>query len=128
MPPRLPVADAGPNLSAAVVVPISIDGSNSRAKSGVDQRPARPRGDDLITFHWTILQAPAGSAAAIDASSPAPLFAPDVPGPYTLQLVVTDSNGLKSVPDQVTVIAYDEGAPPNPKVARERSVRAGTPI
>src|SRR5262249_24231613 len=102
-PPRLPVADAGPDLSAAVGVPISIDGANSQGKSGV--RPVRPRGDDLITFHWTILHAPPGSAALIDASSPAPVFTADVAGAYVLQLVMTNSNGLRSAPDEVTVTA-----------------------
>jgi hypothetical protein len=128
LPPRLPVADAGPDLAARVGVPIAIDGSNSRGRSGVDRRPVRSRADDFITFQWTIVQAPAGSAAAIDASSAAPLFVAEVPGPYILQLVVTDSNGVRSAPDRVTVMAYADGAPPNPKVGRDRSVRTGTPI
>jgi hypothetical protein len=81
MPLRLPVADAGADLSARVGVAIAVDGSNSHGKTGVDRRPVRSRADDFITFQWTILQAPAGSAAAIDTPSPEPLFVADIPVP-----------------------------------------------
>ena len=84
--------------------------------------------DDLITFDWTIAQAPPGSAAGIEASSPAPVFIPDLPGVYVLRLVVTDSSGLQSLPDEMTLTAFEGDAPPNARAGRERTVRVGAPI
>jgi hypothetical protein len=140
---RLPIADAGPDLSARISVPVWIDGSNSRGRRGFpDRRPIRVRvagagdslgpeasgSDDLITFGWTIVQAPPGSAAVIEAASPALFFVPDLAGEYVLQLVVTDSSGLQSLPDQTTLTAFEADAPPNALAGKERTVRVGSPV
>jgi hypothetical protein len=138
---RLPFADAGPDLFARILVPISIDGSDSHGKGGFPRRrPIRvggaggtvgageSGGGDLITFDWTIAQAPAGSVAGIEAFSPAPVFVPDLPGVYVLRLVVTDSSGLHSLPDEMSLTAFEGDAPPNARAGRERTVRVGAPI
>jgi hypothetical protein len=46
------------------------------------------------TFAWSLIAAPAGSAARLTASDgPRPFFVPDLPGAYRVRLVVTDSTG-----------------------------------
>jgi hypothetical protein len=138
---RLPIADAGTDLSARVSVPVSIDGSNSHGSRFPNRRPIVVRrdsdealepgeadGGDLITFGWTIVQAPPGSAAVIEASSPAPVFIPDLPGAYGLQLVVTDSKGFHSLPDRMTLTAFEDDAPPNALAGKDRTVRVGAPV
>src|SRR6476620_4891239 len=67
----LPVADAGPDIAARIFDAITIDGSASH-----DTVPPTAEGAGLITFHWRIAAAPAGSRAVIDPASPAPSFTP----------------------------------------------------
>src|SRR4051812_7229619 len=58
-----PVADAGTDISAMVAVAAVVDGSSSHD----------PRGQ-LLTYHWTIVEAPVGSTATLDGFDPAPTF------------------------------------------------------
>ncbi len=89
-----------------------------------------PDGDPL-TYGWTLLTAPAGSAAALSSTTAAtPSFTPDKIGPYVFRLVVTD--GPAGVPyrltaeAQVTIVAVNRApvvtatapaAPPSRNVA-----------
>lgn len=58
------------------------------------------------TFLWTVASAPAASTAVVaDPASPATTFTPDVPGTYQLEVVATDSTGLRSAPAFVDVTA-----------------------
>jgi large repetitive protein len=79
-----------------------LDGTNSYDPDG-----------QPITFAWTLVSAPNGSAvtsANIDnAQTPKPFFTPDVAGPYKLQLIVADPS-LSSMPVQVTVNAGANGS------------------
>ena len=96
-----PVAHAGHDLSAHVGDAVTLDGSNSHdpaADAGVLERA-------LITYRWSIANAPPGSTASIDTTSPAPVLVPDVPGAYVLQLAVVASDGSVSAPAEVTVNA-----------------------
>src|SRR5207253_1882679 len=64
-----------------------------------------------ISFTWGVVSRPPGSAAII--SNPAlanPTFTPDLGGNYQLQVVATDSTGLKSVPAFVNVTARPCGS------------------
>ena len=87
-----PVADAGPDQSGFVGDTITLDGS---ASSDVNGNP--------LTYHWSLLTVPPGSAAALaNATSPTPSFLLDVSGDYTAQLIVNDGT-VDSAPDTVTV-------------------------
>jgi len=57
--------------------------------------------NDPLTFAWQIVSAPAGSTAGFaDATARSPGFSPDLPGSYTVSLVVND--GLASSPPATT--------------------------
>jgi len=113
----LPVADAGPDIAARIFDAITIDGSASH-----DTVPPTAAGAGLITFHWRIAAAPAGSRAAIDPASPAPSFTPDVPGRYVAELVVSGTDGVSSAPARVSVVAYAQDAAPVADAGRDRIV------
>jgi hypothetical protein len=120
-----PVADAGgTTLSTHVHQPVTIDGSNSfdgAADAGDPQR-------GLINFRWSIVRAPAGSSAWIDATSPAPVLVPDVAGNYVLQLRVIAADGRISAPAQATVTAYDGNAAPVALADAVRTVAVHAPV
>ena len=123
-----PVADAGPNLSVHVFEAVTIDGSKSYALAPPDARAVGASDESLITFRWSILQAPIGSGAQIDETSPAPVFVPDVPGSYILLLVVMDEDGSASLPARVTLTAHAGNAAPVALIDGRRSVAPGTPV
>src|SRR5207244_4433283 len=51
-----------------------------------------------LSYHWAVSVRPAGSAALItNPSAPPNTFKPDLPGDYTLQLVVSDGGGFSGV-------------------------------
>ena len=57
-----------------------------------------------LTFAWTLVGQPGGSAATLaGADTESPSFTADRAGTYTAELVVTDSGGDSSAPDQVMV-------------------------
>lgn len=93
------------------------------AYAGMDQDPfvgdsvmlsgsgSDPNGDVPLSYSWTMISRPAGSLAAlIGDDTPTPSFAVDTAGTYVLQLVVTDSEGDVSAPDEV-VITTENRAP-----------------
>jgi len=85
-----PIANAGPDQSIHANGLVTLDGSGS---SDPDGNP--------ITYAWSFLSRPPGSSAAF--SNPAavnPTFVADQPGDYVIQLIVTDSLGAASQPDQ----------------------------
>src|SRR5436190_16762546 len=114
---RTPVADAGQDIATMVGVAAVVDGSGSHD----------PRGR-LITFHWTIAEAPVGSAATLDASDPAPALLADLPGVYRLQLVVVNEDGIASDAATVTVVASARAPYPNARAGKARNVRVGNPV
>jgi hypothetical protein len=60
-----------------------------------------------LAYAWTLRTLPPGSTASLSgASGPTPSFVPDLPGPYELELVLTDQLGRTSR----TVLALDTGA------------------
>ena len=112
-----PRSDAGPDVSGMVAVPVILDGSRSYD----------PRGQ-LITFRWTLAQSPIGSVATLDASDPAPVFAPDLPGTYRFQLVVTSEDGERSRFSSMTLDAFAKSAAPNARAGNDRHVPIGAPV
>lgn len=89
-----PIADAGPDKSGVVGVPVNLNGSGSSDPNG-----------DTLTYQWSVGSAPSGSTATIsNPTSVTPSFTPDLPGTYTIQLVVNDGQ-VNSNPDTVIISA-----------------------
>ncbi|MDS4041712.1 MAG: PKD domain-containing protein, partial [Candidatus Competibacter sp.] len=87
-----PVANAGPDRSARVGDTVTLDGSGSSDVDG-----------DAITYVWTLIGLPDGSAAALNAPTTfKPTLSLDRPGTYVAQLIVRDGQA-DSDPDTVTV-------------------------
>ncbi len=87
-----PRADAGPDISAGAGDPVSLDGTGSSDADG-----------DPLTYLWSLLSAPAGSAAALsDPTTAIPELSLDLPGTYVAQLIVADGL-LDSLPDTAVV-------------------------
>jgi hypothetical protein len=92
-PNRPPLANAGQDQTKHVGQLVTLDGSGSSDPDG-----------QSLTYVWSFLSRPQGSNAALsDASAVNPTFVPDLLGTYVLQLVVTDSLNLASVPDEVVI-------------------------
>jgi hypothetical protein len=107
-----PVASAGPDQSATLGTPAVLDGSGS---SDVDGDP--------LTFQWSLVATPAGSAAVLDApGSVSPSFLVDLPGTYVAQLVVNDGT-VSSAPD--TVVVTTENRPPVAAAGADQTVPLG---
>ena len=87
-----PVADAGSDQFVALPRTVTLDGSSSMD----------PDGDDL-TFRWTLLSAPDGSAVTLtDHDRKTPSLIVDLVGQYLVELIVNDG-ALFSTPDLVVV-------------------------
>jgi RHS repeat-associated protein len=87
-----PVADAGPDQTTPIKQEVVLDGNGS---SDADGNP--------LTFLWSLIQKPAGSAATLaDGTTTTPSFTPDLHGDYVAELVVNDGTA-DSDPDRVTV-------------------------
>jgi len=89
---RAPVANAGADRPASPGDTVTLDGSGSSDADG-----------DLLTYAWTLLSAPPGSAAVLQGDATvAPRVVADLPGDYVVQLVVNDGT-TDSMPDSVTI-------------------------
>ena len=87
-----PVANAGPDQTVKVGATVTLDGSASNDADG-----------DPLTFKWSFVSIPDGSAAAL--SGPAtvnPTFVIDKPGTYVVQLIVNDGH-VDGAPDTVSI-------------------------
>jgi hypothetical protein len=87
-----PNAEAGADQGTFVGNLVSLNGSGSNDPDS-----------DPISFHWSIVARPAGSAVALsNANTATPTFVPDLPGSYVVDLVVSDPF-VGSTPDTVTI-------------------------
>lgn len=87
-----PNAEAGPDQGTFVGNLVALNGS---ASNDADSDP--------ITFSWTLIASPAGSTTALsEANTATPVFVPDLPGAYVVNLVVSDPF-VDSAPDTVTI-------------------------
>ena len=90
-----PWADAGPDQQVWTGQTVTLDGSGSANAS---------------TYQWTLASRPAGSTAALAASTTAaPAFTADVTGAYEVRLIVSD--GLVDSPSDTAVITVTNGTP-----------------
>ena len=97
-----PVANAGPDQSNVVVgALVTLDGSASGDADGHN-----------LTFQWSLLSVPAGSAAVLSVPTAVkPTFVPDLPGDYVAQLIVHDGF-VPSAPDTVQIQVRAANRPP----------------
>ena len=94
-----PVADAGPDQTVFVGDFVQLDGGGS---SDVDGNP--------LTYSWTLAGAPPGSTAGLSNRLVVdPSFVADLPGTYTLSLVVND--GFLDSETDIVLVATENSAP-----------------
>ena len=112
-----PVANAGPDQNVTAPSLVQLNGNSS---SDPNFQP--------ITFAWSILSVPAGSAAALDDSTAAmPTFTADLVGTYDIQLIVNDGL-VNSPPDTVTITAAAPNGLPVLAAIGNQSVDLGTTL
>ncbi len=94
-----PIANAGPDQSVNAGTTVSLDGSNSQDAD-----------NDALTYKWTLVSKPAGSATVLPNSATTQMvfITPDVAGTYVVQLMVNDGT-VDSTPDTVTITATATG-------------------
>ncbi len=89
-----PVSDAGQNQAVSEGDTVQLDGTGSTDDNG-----------DLLTYSWSMLTIPDGSASALDDPFASQTnFIADTVGTYEIQLVVNDGS-LNSEPSIVTIVA-----------------------
>ncbi len=96
---QAPSAHAGPDQTVALGAIVTLSGAGSTDPNG-----------DALTFAWTLVSRPAGSAAVLaNPASVTPAFVADRSGSYTVQLIVNDGRA-NSAPD-VVVVSTRNSAP-----------------
>jgi hypothetical protein len=89
---NIPVANAGPDISAIAGHLITLDGTGSTDSDG-----------DNLSYRWQLSLRPFNSLATIaETNSPTPIFTPDLVGQYQLDLVVNDGKE-DSAPDTLII-------------------------
>src|SRR5688572_17904996 len=105
-----PTANAGVDETAAVGVPVVLDGSASDSPTGTP-----------VSYQWTLTSKPAGSTASLTGPNSArPTFTPDIAGSYTATLVV-QANGATSLPDTVSITCVTGNVTPRANAGPDRS-------
>ena len=98
---QAPVAVPGPNQTVRAGLTVQLSGAGS-----YDDNTA----PNQLAYAWTLTSAPNGSTAIlVNANTMTPSFTADLPGDFTVQLVVTDQGGLSSAPSFMTI---GENPPP----------------
>ncbi len=107
--------DAGPNQVVSVGTTAHLDGSLSSSNAGAP-----------ISFAWSFLVKPSGSAAALFSPTTAfPQFTVDVPGTYVVQAAVTDGFGQKGFG---TVVVSTGNLPPKANAGGMYNLPSGNTI
>lgn len=110
-----PVANAGTDQHGTIGGALTLNGTNSTDVDG-----------DELEFMWTIDTAPENSSASlINPYAPDPLLIPDLPGTYTIQLVVYDGFEY-SQPDTVSILVTGGALQLNPSTLNLITLASGT--
>jgi RHS repeat-associated protein len=110
-----PIANPGLPQTVAVGGFASLDGANSSDPDG-----------HVLSYRWTLLSAPSGSAASLSFStSPYPYFMADVAGKYAVQLIVNDGF-MDSTP--ATVLISSDNSRPVADPGLHRTVAVGSTV
>lgn len=111
-----PLANAGADqLHVHVGSTVTLDGTLSTDVDG-----------DPITYHWSLLSRPAGSAATLsDPTAAMPTISVDVIGDYVAQLIVNDGF-VNSDPD--TTLVRSTNNPPVANVGPDQNVTVGVTV
>jgi hypothetical protein len=111
-----PVANAG-TVQSVTLGPVTLDGSGSTDANG-----------DTLTYSWTLLARPIGSAAALnDITSAKPTFTADLVGVYVASLVVSDGK-VSSTIVTTTVTASVANVAPVANAGSFQNVVTGQPV
>jgi hypothetical protein len=112
-----PTANPGTSQNVLVGAVVSMDGSASKDPDG-----------GTLTFKWTLIGKPVGSAATLTNSSyPNPKFTADLAGNYVLSLVVNDGKKDSAVAS-VSVTATTANAAPVANAGSNQSVTIGSTV
>jgi hypothetical protein len=112
-----PVANAGPNQTAAAGSTITLNGSGS---TDVDGNP--------LTYDWFFMSVPTGSLATFSNPTAAkPTFVADKAGQYVAQLIVNDGT-VNSMPDTVTITTTGANTAPVASAGPDQTVPAGSTV
>ncbi len=114
IPNQAPAADAGADQTVQTGDVVFLDASASSDPEG-----------DTLSFAWSIIDKPDNSGARInDTALEDPAFVADIPGQYTIQLIVSDGE-LNSSPSQITITAESNNAVPTAHAGEDRPVTVG---
>jgi hypothetical protein len=112
-----PTANPGTSQNVLVGAVVSMDGSASKDPDG-----------GTLTFKWTLIGKPVGSAATLTNSGyPNPKFTADLAGNYVLSLVVNDGKKDSAVAS-VSVTAATANAAPVANAGSNQSVTIGSTV
>lgn len=112
-----PTANPGTSQNVLVGAVVSMDGSASKDPDG-----------GTLTFKWTLIGKPVGSAATLTNSSyPNPKFTADLAGNYVLSLVVNDGKKDSAVAS-VSVTAATANAAPVANAGSNQNITIGSTV
>ncbi len=112
-----PTANPGASQNVLVGAVVSMDGSASKDPDG-----------GTLTFKWTLIGKPVGSAATLTNSSyPNPKFTADLAGNYVLSLVVNDGKKDSAVAS-VSVTAATANAAPVANAGSNQNITIGATV
>jgi hypothetical protein len=113
-----PVANAGAAQNVATGSTVTLSGAGSTDANG-----------DALTYAWTFVSKPAGSAAALSgATTVNPGFVADVAGTYVFSLVVNDGQASSTNTANVTVSVFTPNAPPVANAGTTQNVATGSTV
>lgn len=110
-----PMSNAGSDQNIATGSVVTLDGSASSDADG-----------DELSYRWSLVSAPSGSAALLSNSTAAsPTFTADMDGSYVGELIVNDGVD-DSAPDTLTIVASTTNSAPVANAGADQSIETGS--